>query len=153
MKLIALSQGKLTKVDDEDFDELNEYKWHLAVGGTGHISAGRRKNGKTIFMHRQITKCPDGLEVDHVNGDSLDNRRKNLRVCTHAENLRNRKVNHSNVSGYKGVRNNNGQWQAYITFNRKFIHLGNFDNKIEAAKAYNKASKVYFGEFARMNKF
>lgn len=150
MKLIALSQGKFTKVDDEDFEEINSFNWHLAVSGNGAGYAGRRKMGKTIFLHRQLTKCPNGLEVDHINGDPLDNIRNNLRIVTHAQNLRNRKINKNTTSGFKGVRNNHGRWQAYINFG-KFICLGNFSTKEEAARAYNKSALVYFGEFARLN--
>ena len=147
MKLIRLSQDKFAKVDDEDFDKINQYKWCFIES---HGASWRRK-GKGILMHRFIINAPKYLEVDHKNGDRLDNQKNNLRICTHADNMRNRKINKSTMSGYKGVRNNHGRWQACITFNHKFIHLGNFTDKKVAAQKYNETAKQYFGEFARLN--
>ena len=151
MKLIELTQEKFAQVDDADYAHLKEYNWHLATGTRGITGAGRRKDGKTIYMHRQLLNVPQGFEVDHIDGDPLNNQRENLRICTHAENLRNRKVNKNNTSGYKGVRNNHEKWQGYLMFNGKFINLGNFSDKQKAARAYNEAAKVYFGQFARLN--
>ena len=148
MKLISLSQGKYAKIDDEDFERVNKYKWYYSKKHGAMIR--REPRGISWMMHRFILNAPKHLEVDHKNGDNIDNRRENIRLCTHADNMRNRKVG-KNVSGYKGVRNNHGKWQAYINFNNKFIYLGNFYDKKEAARKYNEAAKVYFGEFARLN--
>ena len=158
MKLIALSQGKFTKVDDEDYEKINQYKWRFSnkqgvatqvqISGSGKLGTQKRK---TLLLHRFILNAPRGLEVDHKNGDKLDNRRSNLRVCSHAENMRNRKVSKATLSGFKGVRSNGSRWQAYIMFNEKFINLGQHDTRKDAARAYNKAALVYFGEFARLN--
>ena len=146
MKLIETTQGKIAKVSDQDFEQLSQKKWHFNKQGVAF-----RKNGKSIYMHRFIMQPPKFMEVDHINGDILDNTRENLRICTHADNLRNRRVNKNTRSGFKGVRPNGSKWQGYIMFNGKFIALGQFDTKEDAAKAYNNVAKIYFGEFARLN--
>jgi len=93
--------------------------------------------------------------VDHINGDNLDNRKKNLRLCTYAENNRNRKPLENKTSKYKGVGLNKNYkiktWQARIVKNSKRYSLGYFKNEKEAALAYNQAAKKYFGEFAYLN--
>jgi hypothetical protein len=90
--------------------------------------------------------------VDHINGNTLDNRRSNLRVCTHAENMRNRRKNSNSSSGYKGVfwDNHYKKWSSYIRVNNKRIYLGRFDDSKVAYEAYVAASKKYHGEFGRI---
>ena len=151
-KSITLTQGKSVLVDDEDFEKLNQHKWYYHQG-YAFRKAGPRIFQVSIFMHREIMQTPDGMETDHINGDSLDNRRENLRICTHAENLRNRKMNSGNKSGYKGVYwfSQRGKWRAAITLNGKNVHLGLFTDPADAAKAYDKAAQEHFGEFARTN--
>ena len=146
MKLIKLTQNKIAKISDQDSGRVNEHKWHFNKQGVAY-----RKNGKSIYMHRFIMQPPKFMEVDHKNGDILDNTRENLRICTHADNLRNRRINKKTMSGFKGVKLNGSKWQARITFNGKEIHLGQFETKEQAAESYNEAAKVYFGEFARLN--
>ena len=99
MKLIPLTQGKFAKVDDADFEWLSKYKWYAKNtrnkdedSGSYYAARFQRTGGNptTIYMHREITNCPDGKEVDHKNRDRLDNQRGNLRVCTRKENLENR---------------------------------------------------------------
>ena len=102
-------------------------------------------------MSRVIMNCPKGKEVDHKNGNTLDNRHSNLRVCTHQENCRNRRPNKNCVSSYKGVSWFKGKWTAIINCNGKHRYLGRFKNEIDAAKAYDKAAKKAFGEFACLN--
>ncbi len=96
---------------------------------------------------------PDGKQVDHINGNPLDNRRENLRICENAENNRNKGLTKASTSGYKGVSlyKRSGTWRAYIVTNYKQKHLGTFDNPIDAAKAYNVAAIKFHGEFARLN--
>ena len=95
---------------------------------------------------------PLGMQVDHINGDRLDNRRENLRIVTNWQNQMNRGMTINNSSGYKGVRlRRSGKWEAQIRVNKKAIFLGRFYDKLDAAHAYDDAAKKYFGEFARLN--
>jgi hypothetical protein len=107
---------------------------------------------KRISLHRFITNCPAGMQVDHINLNTLDNRRENLRICTHKENSRNYPKPKNNTSGYKGVCwfKYKKRWKATIHVNKKTIHLGFFDTPEEAYKAYCEASKKYHGEFGRI---
>jgi hypothetical protein len=104
------------------------------------------------MMHRLIMNTPKGMDTDHINGDSLDNRRCNLRICTHAQNQRNLKKILGN-NKYKGVSlfKKTQKWRARIQINRMGLHLGYFDTEEEAAKAYNEAAEKHFGEFSRIN--
>ena len=108
-----------------------------------------RIDGKRVRLHRLIMNTAS--IVDHINGITLDNRRENLRVATHAENMQNRKLHTNNTSGYKGVESSRGLWRATIYADNIRIHLGSFVTKEEAALAYNKAALKYHGEFARLN--
>jgi hypothetical protein len=150
MKLIELTKCKFAKVSNTDFEFINSFNWHFASG-----YAARRKNSKSIYMHRVIVGIPIGKEVDHINGDKLDNRRSNLRICTHLENHHNEKrVN--TKTGFKGIylyKNKYGwsKWHARISVNDVYISLGYFKDKIDAALAYNKAAKKYYGELANLN--
>lgn len=141
-------------VDDEDYEKLSEYKWHARIQTyTGLFRAKRHGNPKEVDMARQIMDCPDGLEVDHINGNLLDNRKCNLRICTHQENMRNRRIQKNNCSGYRGVspKRSEGTFTAQIYVMRKKIHLGTFSSPYDAAIAYNDAAKIHYGEFAKLN--
>ena len=94
---------------------------------------------------------PDNMEVDHINGDKLDNRKENLRVCTHRENGKNQKISINNTSGYKGVFANHKNWQAVIGVDGKPIYLGTYPSPEKAAEAYDVAAKKYHGDFANLN--
>lgn len=114
-------------------------------------SIGGRKNKKVVYMHRLILKAPSGFFVDHINGDGLDNRRSNLRLCTIKENNRNRvRMQSTNTSGLRGVFWERGcqKWRAQITVDDKNKHLGVFTDKYDAAIAYRNAAQQYYGEFA-----
>ena len=106
-------------------------------------------DGKNISLHRFIMNCPPDMYVDHINCNTLDNRRSNLRICNRAENSKNRRKNKNSTSGYKGVfwDKNFLEWAAYICVNRKRIYLGRFNNPEKAYEAYVAASQKYHGEF------
>ena len=154
MKEIQLTQGKVALVDDEDYEYLNQFKWHVSNDNYARRTIYKDKLYKALFMHREIMKVSKGLLVDHINGNSLDNRKLNLRICTNSQNLMNRGKNKNNTSGYKGVRliNSNKKWRAQIQYKKIFYHLGCFEKRIDAAKAYNEAAIKFHGEFANLNK-
>ena len=104
-------------------------------------------------MHREILRPRENFVCDHINGDGLDNRRINLRICSFSGNVRNSRVRKDNSSGVKGVyfQKRYRNWKAYIYVNEKYIHLGCFKNVQGAALAYNRAAQKYCGKFARLN--
>jgi hypothetical protein len=157
MRYINLTQGLQAIVDDEDREYLCKSKWHV-LREHDRCYAGRTEpniNGKhvAILMHREIMKTPKGMDVDHINGDGLDNRRINLRNCTRSQNLMNKKVGERNTSGYKGVCLDavRKKWRSYIFVGGKQEFLGRHGTPIEAAQTYNAAAMKHFGEFARLN--
>ena len=159
MKEIQLTQGKVALVDDEDFEYLNQLKWFADKATNGKFYAVRKsirinKKGINQKMHRMIFGNDLKLHIDHINGDTLDNRRCNLRICTHQQNMFNKSISKSNKSGYKGVSymNTSKMYKASISINRKTIFIGYFYYAKQAAKAYNIAAVKYHGEFANLNK-
>ena len=155
MKEIPLTQGKFALVDDEDFDRINQWKWCYRQGyAIRGVNLGKRKV-KTIQMHTLIIGTPKGMTTDHINGNKIDNRRSNLRICTQKQNTKNRQVSKKIVksSTYKGVswHKQNKKWQANIKVNYHHIYLGTFKTENEAARAYDTAATKHFGEFARLN--
>ena len=158
---IKLTQGKFAIVDKKDFDFLNQFKW-FAYKSDNNFYAKRSviafengiKKTKTIRMHRFILKAKKGQYVDHVNHNGLDNRRKNLRLCSNAENIRNQRKRACNTSGFRGVywHGQTQKWIAQIKVNYKGIALGYFENKIDAAIAYDKAAIKFHKKFAMTNK-
>lgn len=161
MKRINLSNGLYTIVDDEDYDNLNVYKWHVNKSkNTFYVITSYRENNKmvTIKMHRIIINAPKGYLVDHINHNGLDNRKCNLRICTDSQNSQNRSKTYG-YSKYKGVSinisGNNKYWRSYLNYNKKRIVLGTFpytnEGEINAAKAYDKKALELFGEFAYTN--
>lgn len=152
---IELSKGKTALIDDADFELVSQFKWSFTPSRTGKEYAKRKdQNRKTVSLHRFLLGLTGpSLVVDHINGDGLDNRRSNLRVCTQADNNKNMKFYSSNTSGYRGVHFNkrDQKFQANIRVDKKLRFLGYFNSAIEAAKAYNDAATMYFGEFANLN--
>lgn len=151
MRKLKLSQNKYAVVDDIFYDYLNKWKWYFN-GRYAVRTPLKNRGAKVIRMHRIIMKAPDGLEVDHINGNRLDNRISNLRLCTHAENGKNQSLSRRNTTGYKGVKQASpNRWQARIRVDGELLHLGLFKTKYEAAKAYNEAALRYHGRFANLN--
>ena len=155
---IPLTQGKFAIVDPDDYPHLSKYKWRLCKTKGKNVLYAERSirlpNGKysRILMHRQLINVPEGYVLDHINGSGLDNRRANLRLATIAQNAWNSKKRNPR-SGYKGVwlAKDKGLWRAAIFCNRKRKHLGYFKDKVDAAKAYDKAATKLHKEFAVLN--
>jgi AP2 domain/HNH endonuclease len=157
MKEIKLTQNKVAMVDDEDYERLIKRKWfawrHPNPPNSFYAHSYEPPH-HTIKMHRAILNIMDRtIHVDHINGNSLDNRKCNLRVATHRQNTKNAKLNIRSTSGYKGVTyyKPSHKWRAQIQFDGKKKHLGYYLTKEEAAKAYNIAALEHHGEFARLN--
>jgi hypothetical protein len=117
------------------------------------VAVAMRIEGKEILFHRLLLSPPDHLVVDHRNRNPLDNRRTNLRICTHSQNSINKKTITTGTSKYRGVsfKQANGKWQAGIRVDRKVIYLGLYNTELEAAIAYNRSAKFLHGEFAVLN--
>ena len=135
-----------TLIDLDDVGKVKNYRWGLT--DRDKYVEMRRPRTK---LHRFIMDCPDDMVVDHINGDGLDNRKSNLRICTQAENTRNHSKPCNNTSGYIGVSYGEpyGKWHAYITYNGRRITLGYYDTIVEAAEARRQAEIEYFGEYRK----
>jgi hypothetical protein len=161
MKYIPLSQGQRAMVDDADYEWLSEWRWTFTQRPDRRVGYAYRQpyvGGRyvNILMHRAILGLLDQPQVvtDHINGLGLDNRRENIRPCTHLQNMRNqRKALGAWSSQYKGVSFNKpwGKWTAQIRVNYELVHLGGYLTEADAALAYNAAALDHFGEFARLN--
>ncbi len=148
-----ISNGRFTcKVDVDDVKMLDEYKWFaVKMNGKKIYAARRSAERKQILMHRQIMQVTDkGKCVDHINGDSMDNRKSNLRLCTQGENMR----NYRNAWGKEGIRGirqtRTGKFRARIKLNRKHYEIGTFDTQHDASVAYAFASSLLHGEFGSL---
>lgn len=146
---IQLTQGRTALIDDEDYERVSKHGWVIRKDGYAHAYI----NKKSVLLHRFIADPGEGVMIDHINMDRLDNRKVNLRPCTQSQNRANVWLSIRNKTGYKGVDWNIRvkKYHAQIKVDGKKIHLGYFDDKIEAAKAYDKAALIYFGEFSRIN--
>lgn len=151
LRKLSLTQGKFTLLNNVDYAWASQWKWY-ALRGRGKFYAARNSRTKPkrqhILLHRELLKAPAGFEVDHRNGDGLDNRRKNLRLATTTQNRRNASLSKANTSGYKGVYRSRDKFFARVGEK----HLGMFDTPEQAGRAYNKAARVHWGAFAKLNK-
>jgi len=146
MKEISLTQGYSAIVDDEDYDSVSSIVWHTKCLPKPYAFHGNMK------MERFILNPPEGLVIDHINGDGLDNRKNNLRVCSQGENTRNRSKQSNASKRYKGVYLLRGKyWGAKIYPHGKQIFLGYYSSDVDAALAYNAAALKHYGEYARLN--
>ena len=162
MKLIPLSkEGKnrnkfFAIVDDEDFDQLNLFNWFAYKSKNDNTYYARRNDEQknTIALHRQIMNCTkgDGKMIDHQDGNGLNCQKGNMRFATNSQNQRNKRNSAGSLSKYIGVDFKGAKaWRARISVNKKSIHLGYFNEEIDAARTRDVAAKKYFGEFARLN--
>lgn len=149
-KQIQLTQGKVSLVDDNMFDFLNQWKW-AASRNKKSWYAQREDHGKTVLMHRLIMNASEDVDIDHRDRDGLNNQRHNLRECTVTQNNRNRSM--PNSTGYKGVTWDEGhkKFKASIKVNGRSINLGRFTDPLQAALAYDRAADQYHGDFANKN--
>ena len=144
---IELSQGLVALCDPSDAEFLRGYRWH-ALRIHKRIYAATTVDGRRSYMHRML--MPDVREVDHRDRNGLNNRRENLRACTHSQNIANADFPHG-VSGFRGVRRNKARWQARIKVHQKTTCLGTYDTPEEAARVYDAVARTTFGEFAYQN--
>jgi hypothetical protein len=154
---IYLGEGEWTIVDPADYYQFGNFKWYIGGHGTKFYAVRSVKIGpeqiKTVRLHREIISASEGLLVDHINGNSLDNRRANLRLATHAQNMHNRRKRKNTTSRFIGVYfdKERGKWVAQIKYQGERILLGRFDSEIDGARAYDEAAKKCRGEYARLN--
>jgi hypothetical protein len=153
MKKIQLTKGFTALVSDDcAHTGVNWSAWKHRRGYWYAVREVRRAGARrVIYLHREVVGATRGQIVDHINGDTLDNRAENLRICTNAENLRNRGKTKANKSGYKGVYKNKTGWVAQITVNFKCTHLGTFETAALAGAAYDAAARRVHGAFAKTN--
>ncbi|WP_175698488.1 HNH endonuclease [Burkholderia ambifaria] len=154
-KIIRTKRGQEILVDDEDFESLNQHSWHVDAYGYAVRNAEHPLDPSKRWkerMHRTIAglEFGDTRVPDHINGNKLDNRRANLRVCLQAENMRNAKKRVDNTSGFKGVTYHraSGLWHARIYANCKVVSLGYFQHRENAYEAYRAAAAELHGQFA-----
>jgi hypothetical protein len=157
MKEIQLSQGKVAIVNDERFEFLNSFKWSACKYDNNYYAIRHTYiNSKRVNQRMHILIMGDNplkLHIDHRDGNGLNNQDDNLRFCTRSQNLMNQYVRKNKSSKYKGVcwDAKLNKFRAQIKLNKKTQSLGQFNNEIDAAKAYNVAAKELFKEFARLN--
>jgi hypothetical protein len=160
MKEIQLTKGYFALVDDDDYERLSQHKWTAVVTGkhikrvyayrrAGWDNANRRWT-KTVYLHREIAMPADGVDVDHINHDTLDNRKENLRCATRSQNLANNRRARGETGMRGVVRTQRREKEPYQVMCRK-KHVGRFFDLNEAAQAYDAAALKEFGEFARLN--
>lgn len=154
--LVPLTKGTFAIIDAEDAPSILRHRW--ALNGSGRGAWRSRQKGEPasprhILMHREIMglASSDEGEVDHINGNGLDNRRANLRPASRSQNAANRGMDPRNESGFRGVTWHRGKWRACITAQGRAIHLGYFTDTTAAAMAYDAAARLHFGPYARLN--
>lgn len=147
---IVLKDGLISRIDECDVAEVSRWNWQPRAHK--HRPYLRRHHfTSNISLHRFLAGAGETDVVDHINGDTLDNRRANLRVCTRQQNGWNRRPNAKSLSGLKGVRPQGGKWVASIRVNSVRTHLGTFSCRLEAGRAYDDAARRHFGDFAFLN--
>lgn len=154
--IVKLTQGQVTLVDVEDLEKIGEYRWYAAWNPRKHsyyaVSHGKSQTGKRthVSLSRFLLNAPKGMVVDHVNTDSLNNSRSNLRLCSYSQNGANRGKNRCNSSGHKGIIKKGNSYILHIAKNGKKIYLGSYKDIDEAINEYEKAAKEINGSFYRI---
>lgn len=152
---IYFNSGTSFIIDASDFTEVSQHNWFEERNGYPSYNTSRKspEGRRRVTLHRFLMKPQVGVDIDHISGDRLDNRRCNLRVCSHQENMFNQKTRNTNSSGFNGVsfQKSAGKYAAYINQNEKKYHLGLFDTAEEAAAVRDKAAAKLYREFARFN--
>lgn len=169
-EIINLTQGKQAIVDADKLALISNYKWFACKSRNGVFYAGTKINGKLIKLHRFLLDVTDSkIIIDHINHDGLDNRMSNLRICTNHQNIINTSSRKNSTSKYLGVcykpirkrklKSGNlstkeyiKKWVAQIQFNNKKKFIGRFETEVDAAIAYNNHAKLFFKEYANLNK-
>ncbi len=162
MKQIILTKGKVAIVDDEDFERLNAFKWfylNSGYAGRGVYSAGGKRT--VILMHRAVfnlekrqrNSIGELIHIDHINHNTVDNRKENIRICTYSGNMSNKTAGKESTSNYLGVSwyKQSGKWVAHIRKHGHGKNLGYYTDERAAAKAYNEAAIKIHGKFANLN--
>jgi hypothetical protein len=151
VRYVPLTKGRFALVDSSDYERVvSSGQWHYARGYAVKQVKIKDKY-RQILLHRFIMEAKSGEIIDHADGDGLNNCRSNLRICTHSENMRNRRISKNNTTGYKGVVFNGSSWVAQMRHNKETIYLGSYPDPILAAKAYNAAALERQGAFAKLN--
>jgi hypothetical protein len=140
---------KQISFDTSDYDIIKNYKWYVVKDDKTFYAQAHINRNATIKMHQLIIKCPSGKQIDHKNRNGLDNKKRNLRICTASQNCINRQKTSKNKSGYKGVYFNksNNKWHVQIVINKIRYHIGYFKTPESAYKAYCKAAKKHHKDF------
>lgn len=148
MKQIVLRDGSEVIVDDEDFEKVSKHRWYLMKSTNKTSSYAVRKSGrKNVLMHREILHAPKLTICDHINGNGLDNRKANLRLCTREQNARNRRLNSNSKTGLKGVYKNGKKYRAQIRYCNTKVYLGRFSTPEEAYEEYKHVARQLFGDY------
>jgi len=150
VRRIPLGKGLFATVDAADYEEVSKYHWYALRGGSGNVYAATTRNGKTVYMHRMLMRPGKGYVVDHIDGNGLNNRRCNLRVCTPAQNLAN-KSPRGGSSSFAGVYRRKDKWVAHVTRRGKYHYVGVFDDEVAAAKARDRKAYELHGQYAYLN--
>jgi len=150
-----MHKGYKILIDEEDYDKFTKWNWQITKKHGIYLYRVAQRAGyvnNSVYFHKYIMGEPKGVVVDHINGNTLDNRKCNLRICTQAENMRNQKKSTRNTSGYKGVSwsKKDKVWMARIAKNGKQIYIGSYKTPEAAYAAYCKAAKELHGEFAKL---
>lgn len=147
--LVPLTQGQVAIIDAADAWRVEGSNWYFHGGRYAAIRPTLDGVRCIVYMHQVIAEPGRGLDVDHINGDGLDNRRCNLREATRQQNLANRRAHRNNKTGIKGVWRHGLKWRASIQVDGKTRHLGGFDTPEDAGRAYEAAARALHGDFAR----